>query len=230
MINADRCFSFARSNPETPETLCLDGGVARFGDRPRHFLDRSVDLLLKPTDRQRLDDYLSHARSGGSADAEFPMPGGRLILSRENSTPRCVMFHLRLAILEDHASRERNPRCSKTDSSAHHEKGMVCRVSTRSYFGGRSSPLLTHPEAVMDLRGSRASHFSHGSMRRPLPPEAGARFKVAPHWGHVGRWLCPTVAMCRRIHWPVHSKCKPCRRIIPLTCGSAMEGDSSQAT
>jgi hypothetical protein len=155
----------------------------------------------------------------------------RLILSRENSTPRYVMFDPRLPIRwRIRLAGCRNTRCSKTNSSAHNGKGdgLPCRFPKPCHFGGCNSPLLTHPEAVMDLSGSRASHLSQGSVRAPLPPEGGARTRVAPHRGHVGRWFCPTPPMCRRIHGPVHSKYKPWRRIKPLTCMSAMEGASSR--
>src|ERR1700733_11513415 len=105
--------------------------------------------------------------------------------------------------------------------SAAAERGLP----KRGYFGGCNSPLLTHPEALSDLSGSPASHFSHWNVRRPLLPEGGTKIRVAPHLGQVGRSVCPTTPICRRIWRPVHSKYKAPERIIPLTCMSRMEGN-----
>lgn len=155
----------------------------------------------------------------------------RLILSRENSTPRCVMsdpdlrFTGRIRLAGSHGI-----GCSKMNTSAHNGSGMVCRrrwglAKRQRYFGGCNSALLTHPEALSDLSGSPASHFSHWNVRRRLLPEGGTRIRVAPQLGQVGRSVCPTTSICRWIWRPVHSKYEAPERIIPLTCMSRMEGN-----
>jgi hypothetical protein len=92
--------------------------VARLGDRPHHFPERSVDLLLNPPDRQRLDGCLGYARSGGSADPEFPMPG--IAPDPEQGKLHAAMRHVRSPAsdsLAGQGSRELEHKLFKNEQS-----------------------------------------------------------------------------------------------------------------
>jgi hypothetical protein len=131
----------------------------------------------------------------------------------------------------DHVSQETRDRLFKNEQFSAQCIGFgrkpvreIRRPLKRRYFGGCSS-LLIQREALSDLSGSPGSHFSQWNARRPLPPGGSLRIRSAPHLGQVGRSVCPTASICRRIRWPVHSKFQLAGRIIPLTCMPPMEGN-----
>src|SRR5665213_1138690 len=96
--------------------------MLRLSSRPHHFPDRSVDLLLNPPNGQRLDRRLGHARSRGSTDPEFPMPG--IAPDLEQRKFHTAVRHVRSSILPDPRLRIRltgsdGLGCSKMNRSAH---------------------------------------------------------------------------------------------------------------
>jgi hypothetical protein len=153
----------------------------------------------------------------------------RLILSRENSTPRCVMFDLRLPIRwRIRVAGSRNTRCSKTNSSAHNGKG-ICRagfseaVSLRRLQLAASDPPRSRdgfewiPRFAL-LAGERTPALATGRRRQN---------KGGPALG-----ACRSFVLSHGSNLPPDSLASPFQiqaveKNNSLTCRSRMEGDPS---